>query len=103
VRVRSFEAHVRERLSMGAVEYRDTSYRRPLPELLAEILEECADVGAWARIAEAVLERRSDLEPSERAATANALRSATVLAAAAHRRLTGALVVLGDVDREGAA
>jgi hypothetical protein len=99
----TFEAHVAERMAAGAAEYGDASYRRPLADLLAEIAEEAADIGAWARIAGHVLDQRRDLEPYEREAVGDALQSATILAAGAHRRLSGALAIVEGADREVAA
>jgi hypothetical protein len=43
-------AQVLERLACGALEYGDASLSRPPMELLEEIAEEAADLGAWAAI-----------------------------------------------------
>ena len=101
--VPGFDRQVSERLRMGAVEYGQQSYRRPLGELLAELLEECADIGGWGRIAAEVLERRTDLEPCEVDAIAAALRAAEVLAAAVWRQLDDAQFIVGEADREAVA
>ena len=51
MRATGFDMHVAERLEMGAREYGDRSYGRPLRDLLVEMTEECADIAAWGSIA----------------------------------------------------
>jgi hypothetical protein len=61
----AFDEHVRARLAAGAVEYGQRSYNRPLAGLLAEILEEAADIGGWSHIALDVLNRDGTLTPDQ--------------------------------------
>jgi len=51
MRATGFDAHVAKRLEMGAREYGDRSYSRPLRDLLVEMTEEAADIAAWGLIA----------------------------------------------------
>lgn len=97
----SFDAHVSARLERGAVEFADQSFKRPLAELLVEVQEEAADIGAWGRIAAAVLDRRADLEGAERDAIGHALRAAGTLAAAAWRQLETARWIVAQADSDG--
>jgi hypothetical protein len=96
--VLGFGRDVKRRLGAGAIEYGDRSYGRPLAELLEELLEECADIGGWARIAASALEQRGDREECERAAIVDALRVAQTLAAAAWRQLDDARPIVREVD-----
>lgn len=45
--VDAFVQQLRERLEVGARQYGDTSFRRPLGELLTEIQAELCDVAGW--------------------------------------------------------
>jgi hypothetical protein len=94
----TFEEHVAHRLATGEREYGDRSYARPLAELLAEQLEEAADLSAWGRIAADVLAQHDDLEPCEREEIAAALRCAENLAAQAWARLFDALQIVRAVS-----
>lgn len=90
----AFERHVAQRLQAGAAAYHDRGYRRPLAELIAEQLEEAADLAGWGRIAQAVLAERDDLEGCEREEIAAALHCAENIARQAWARLDGALQIV---------
>ncbi len=47
----TFTEHVQKRMEKGRREYGDTSYQRPVTEILDEMLEEFADVAGWGSIA----------------------------------------------------
>jgi hypothetical protein len=98
VSAESFDSHVAHRMAIGAQEYGDRSYDLPLETLLGEILDECADIGAWSRIAGDVLTRSDDLAPADRAAIARVLRVATQDAERAWRRLHAAATMPTTVD-----
>ena len=42
--------NLRSRLEAGATTYGDTSFERPIPQLIQEIQEELADVSGWALV-----------------------------------------------------
>lgn len=52
-----FAARIRGRLEVGKREYGDSSFRRPMVELVGEIQEELLDVAGWAFILYSRLER----------------------------------------------
>jgi hypothetical protein len=70
-----FDTHVAERLEMGAREYGDRSYSRPLPDLLGEMTEECADIAAWGLIALAAHPDDAEAAPAIRCAESHARRA----------------------------
>ena len=47
----TFDEHVQKRMEKGHLAYGDTSYQRPVAEILDEMLEEFADVAGWGSIA----------------------------------------------------
>lgn len=47
----TFEQHIAHRMAIGAREYAGDSYRRPVDDLMVEMLEEAADLAAWGDIA----------------------------------------------------
>jgi hypothetical protein len=89
-----FEQHVAQRLAAGAVAYHDRGYQCPLDELIAEQLEECADLAGWGRISATVLAGRDDLEECEVEEIAAALHCAENHARQAWARLDGALRIV---------
>jgi hypothetical protein len=68
--------HALNRLALGAIEYEDASLSRPLMELLEEIAEEAADLGAWAAITQRVVDGRDDIDGEIREHLGSALRGA---------------------------
>ena len=72
----AWRRHASERLEAGEREYGNSWAPRPLEELLWEIMEECADVGAWAALALQALELRSDLGDGDREFVSKALQDA---------------------------
>lgn len=98
--VATFAGAVAERLAMGERLYGDTSFHRPLARLLAEIAEECEDIGAWSQIAAAVLAERTDLTPSQRSTIARAIKAAQAQGRWAWERLHGALRTIEEKEAE---
>jgi hypothetical protein len=93
-----WERDVLVRLHRGAVEYGDRSFARPLSELLDELGEEAADLGAWTTIADHVLNARDDLEDEQRSLVAQALRDAAVAGARAWARIDQARALLAGAE-----
>ncbi len=79
--------HSLKRLKRGAVEYGERSFTRPVVELLDELAEAAADLGAWAAIASHALAGRDDLEADVRALVGQALRDAAAGGARAWARI----------------
>ena len=71
----SFDTHVAKRLEMGAREYGDRSYSRPLRDLLVEMNEECADIAAWGSIALAAHPDDAEAAAAIRCAESHARRA----------------------------
>ena len=82
-----FDTQVAERLEIGAREYGDRSYSRPLRDLLVEMTEECADIAAWGSIALAAHPDDAEAEGSD--PLRGALRPPSVAAAAERDRAHG--------------
>ena len=89
-----FREHACRRLAAGESEYGDSWATRELADLMAEIFEECADVGGWAVLADQALDERTDLKDDEREAIADALLSAARYGALAYARIGNARRVL---------
>ena len=49
--ITTFVGLLRERLRVGALQYGDTSFRRPLNEVIGEVEQELLDVAGWGLIA----------------------------------------------------
>lgn len=95
----SFAERVCRRLAAGAAEYGDRSYGRPLAELLAEQMEEAADVAAWGEIASTVL-ADADLTSAQRSEVALAIAVAQAQAREVWNRLRRALETLDGTESE---
>jgi hypothetical protein len=68
--------HALNRLAVGAIEYEDAPLSRPPMELLEQIAEEAADLGAWAAITQKVIDGRDDIDDELREHIGTALRGA---------------------------
>jgi hypothetical protein len=55
--IAAFVSELRARLAVGAVQYGDSSFRRPLVEVIGEIEQELLDTAGWALIAWTRLQR----------------------------------------------
>jgi hypothetical protein len=95
-----WERHVLVRLHRGAIEYGDRSFARPLIELLDELSEEAADLGAWAVIADHALNGLEDLEDEQIVLIAQALQDAAVAGANAWARIDQARALLAAAEGE---
>lgn len=87
--------HALERLSRGAIEYHDASLHRPLADLLDELAEEAADLGAWGALAQHALDGCGDIEPDARELLAATLRDVAGAGAVAWARIAQARDLLG--------
>lgn len=86
----AFVEHVAARLQLGEREYGDAWATRDLRELLGELLEEAADLGAWAVLAEQRLST-SSLTIGERDRVVAVLSLVARHGAQAHRLLIAAI------------
>jgi hypothetical protein len=85
-----YGAHACRRLATGKREYGNSWATRGLPALMSEILEECADVGAWAALAVQALDHEADLDDDDRETVADALLAAARYGALAYARIGNA-------------
>jgi hypothetical protein len=83
-----FVAHAVDRLELGDREYGESWARRPLAELLNELLEEAADLGAWAVL---TLQSLGGLDPARYTAVEAAVLDAARAGARAHSAVLCAL------------
>lgn len=84
-----FTRHALMRLDAGQQAYGEGWTARPVDELLGELAEEAADLGAWGVLALQALEL-GRLDRTVRARIADLLRDAILAGAQAHRALVDA-------------
>lgn len=99
---REWVDHACRRLEAGEQEYAGSWATRGLCELLNELAEEAADIGAWAVLAEQALDQRDDLEGCEREALHTDLLDAARKGARAWARVAHARDLLETIDRDHA-
>jgi hypothetical protein len=97
-----FREHASRRLVTGEQEYGDSWATRGLADLLLEISEECADIGAWCALTEQALEL-SDIDPGDREHVSSALLCAARMGALAWARINQAQRLLDTIGWDGAA
>lgn len=93
-----FVAHAAARLALGERAYGDAWAQRSVPDLLNELLEEAADLGAWAVL---VLQSLDALDADHRAIVEAAVLDAARAGARAHGVLVGALQAIDAVPPAG--
>lgn len=52
-----FQDHVRARVEQGKCDYGDSSFERPITDILKELQQEIADINGWGFIAYSRIER----------------------------------------------
>ncbi|PZS12462.1 MAG: hypothetical protein DLM64_04870 [Solirubrobacterales bacterium] len=82
-----FAAHAERRLEAGERAYGHRWAQVGLPELLAELLEEAADLGAWGVLALQELEADATLRAADRDLIEVGLNAALMWGAFAHKAL----------------
>jgi hypothetical protein len=55
--IATFVTQLRERLRVGATQYGDSSFRRPLEDVIGEVEQELLDTAGWGLIAWTRLQR----------------------------------------------
>jgi hypothetical protein len=90
--VPAFREHACRRLAAGEVEYGDSWATRPIEGLLSEIIEECADIGAWAALTDQAVDR-TEFDQADRELITEALLDAARLGAFAWARIATAQAV----------
>ncbi len=88
-----FREHASRRLVTGEREYGESWATRGIADLLLEISEECADLGAWCALTEQALDL-SDIDPADREHVSAALLCAARMGALAWARVAHARVRL---------
>ncbi|MGC9221756.1 MAG: hypothetical protein ACP5H2_10465 [Solirubrobacteraceae bacterium] len=89
-----FVTQALERLEAGEAEYGSSWAWIGVRRHLAELLEEAADLGAWAVLADQALDGELALSAAQREQLRQALRRVAALGAAAHRLLSEAAEAL---------
>lgn len=89
-----FVEHASERLAAGEEPFGDSWAWIGVRRHLAELLEEAADLGAWAALCEQALDRELELAAEDRQRLRAVVQIAARAGAEAHEALTGAAQAL---------
>lgn len=98
-----FARHALARLAAGQLAYGDQWATRAPDELLRELTEEAADVGAWGVLALQALERDHNLDAHTRRRVCRDLEATLLDGARAHEALVTARRTLADRSSNGGA
>ena len=98
-----FVDHALARLDAGDELYGDSWVWIGMRRHLAELLEEAADLGAWAVLAHQALDHEPRLSAVDRQRVAGAVAAAARHGARAHAALTAAVTALGTTADDGEA